>query len=85
MFERILERMRRLVRDSEYVLTVHGHEAMEDDDLTIFDVERCLLPVGSSGDSKIDGPANGSTWSRARRRRAKRWWLSPRSAGPVGS
>ena len=43
MFERILERMRRLVRSSEYVLTVHGHEAMEDDGLTIFDVERCLL------------------------------------------
>lgn len=43
MFERILERMRKLVRDAQYVLTVHGQEAMEDDDLTIFDVERCLL------------------------------------------
>ena len=43
MFERILERMRRLVRDSEYVLTVHSLEAMEDDELTIFDAERCLL------------------------------------------
>ena len=29
---------------AKYVLTVHGHEAMEDDDLTIFDVERCFLP-----------------------------------------
>ena len=43
MFERILARLRMLVRDSGYVLTVHGQEAMEDDDLTIFDVERCLL------------------------------------------
>ena len=43
MFERILERMRKLLRGSQYVLTVHGLEAMEDDELTILDVERCLL------------------------------------------
>jgi hypothetical protein len=43
VFERILERMRRLVRDGQYVVTVHGVEAMEDDELTVFDVERCLL------------------------------------------
>jgi hypothetical protein len=43
VFERILERMRKLLRDSQYVLTVHGQESMEDDELTIFDVERCLL------------------------------------------
>ena len=43
MFERILERMRKLRRGSQYVVTVHGLEAMEDDELTIRDVERCLL------------------------------------------
>jgi len=43
VFERILERMRKLLRGSQYVLTVHGLEAMEDDELTILDVERCLL------------------------------------------
>ena len=43
MFDRVLRRMRELVRDSEYVMTVHGQEAMEDDELTIFDVERCFL------------------------------------------
>lgn len=43
MFERVLQRMRMLVRESQYVLTVHGQEAMEDDGLTIFDVERCVL------------------------------------------
>lgn len=43
MFERILERMRHLVRDRQYVLTIHGQDAMEDDELTIFDAERCLL------------------------------------------
>ena len=35
--------MRKLVRDSQYVLTVHGQDALEDDELTIFDVERCVL------------------------------------------
>jgi hypothetical protein len=43
VFGRILERMRKLLRGSQYVLTVHGLEAMEDDELTILDVERCLL------------------------------------------
>lgn len=43
MFERVLERMRRLVRVSQYVVTLHAQDAMEDDELTIFDVERCLL------------------------------------------
>ena len=43
MFERVLRRMRKLVRESAYILTVHGQDAMEDDDLTIFDVERCFL------------------------------------------
>ncbi len=32
MFEHILDRMRRLVREGQYVMTVHGVEAMEDDD-----------------------------------------------------
>ncbi|HBH01163.1 MAG: hypothetical protein A2W08_15000 [Candidatus Rokubacteria bacterium RBG_16_73_20] len=35
--------MRRLVRVSQYVVTLHAQDAMEDDELTIFDVERCLL------------------------------------------
>jgi hypothetical protein len=43
VFERVLDRMRRLVREAEYVVTGHALEAMEDDALTVFDVERCLL------------------------------------------
>ena len=43
MFERILRRMRRLARDGQYVVTVHALEAMEDDELTVFDVETCVL------------------------------------------
>ena len=43
MFDRVLRRMRELVRTSRYVLTVHGHEEMEADQLTVFDVEHCIL------------------------------------------
>lgn len=43
MFERILDRMRRLAREAQYVLTIHGQEAMEDDALTIVDIERCFV------------------------------------------
>ena len=43
MFDRVLRRMRELVRTSGYVLTVHGQEEMEADQLTVFDVEHCIL------------------------------------------
>jgi hypothetical protein len=35
--------MRELIRTSSYVMTVHAHEEMEADHLTIFDVEHCIL------------------------------------------
>jgi hypothetical protein len=35
--------MRSLVRQSRYVMTTHGQEAMEDDELPVFDIERCIL------------------------------------------
>ena len=43
LFPRILERMRELVRTGRYVMTIHALDAMEDDELTVFDVERCFL------------------------------------------
>ena len=43
MFDQVLLRLRALVRGSKYVMTVHGHEEMLADGLTIFDVEHCLL------------------------------------------
>ena len=59
MFEGILERMRRLAREGHYVATVHAVEAMEDDELTVFDVERCLL--------------SGSIVERQRDRQRREW------------
>ena len=35
--------MREKVRYRHYVMTLHAEEEMNDDDLTIFDVERALL------------------------------------------
>ena len=43
MFDRVLRRMRELVRTSQYVMTLHGHEEMEADGLGVFDVEHCIL------------------------------------------
>lgn len=43
MFEKVLIRMRDLVRTTSYIMTVHGHEEMEADELTFFDVEHCIL------------------------------------------
>ena len=43
MFDRVLRRMRDLVRDGLYVMTVHGQEEMEADGLTLQDVEHVLL------------------------------------------
>ncbi|HEX9989386.1 MAG TPA: DUF4258 domain-containing protein [Chloroflexia bacterium] len=43
MFERVLRRMREKVRTRQYVMTLHAEEEMNDDDLTIFDVENCIL------------------------------------------
>ena len=43
MFNRVLQRMRELVRTGQYVLTTHGADEMEADGLTIYDVEHCIL------------------------------------------
>jgi hypothetical protein len=43
MYERVLLRMRRKVRSLEYVMTLHAEQEMEDDGLTILDVERVIL------------------------------------------
>lgn len=43
MFERILKEMRDKIRNREYIMTIHGEEEMDNDSLSIFDVERCIL------------------------------------------
>jgi len=43
MFDRILKRMREKVSTGQYVMTVHAEEQMDQDGLTIFDVEHTIL------------------------------------------
>ncbi|MDE0297137.1 MAG: DUF4258 domain-containing protein [Candidatus Poribacteria bacterium] len=43
MFERILNRIREKVRTLEYVMSIHAEEEMNDDGLTIYDIEHVLL------------------------------------------
>jgi len=43
MFERILKRMQDKVRTGQYVMTLHAEEEMNDDELTVFDVEHGIL------------------------------------------
>lgn len=43
MFERILKRMREKIRTRQYVMTLHAEEEMNDDGLTIYDVESGIL------------------------------------------
>ena len=43
MFERILKRMREKSRTRQYVMILHAEEEMDNDDLTIYDIERGIL------------------------------------------
>ena len=43
MFDRILKEMRDKIRNREYIMTTHGEEEMDNDALSIYDVERCIL------------------------------------------
>jgi len=43
MYDRILKRMREKIRTRQYVMTLHAEEEMDDDNLSIFDVERGVL------------------------------------------
>ena len=43
MHERILYKMRDKIRSRQYIMTLHAEDEMEDDDLSIFDVESCIL------------------------------------------
>jgi hypothetical protein len=43
LYPRILKRIRNLIRDGRYVVTVHALDEMDDDGLTVFDVEGVIL------------------------------------------
>ena len=43
MYERIRDRMRAKVRSLDYVMTIHAEEEMENDGLSILDIEEAIL------------------------------------------
>lgn len=43
MFEKILNEMRDKIRERKYVMTIHAEEEMNDDCLSVYDVERGVL------------------------------------------
>ena len=43
MFDRVLQRMQEKVRALDYVMTIHAEEEMEDEDISILDVEHVIL------------------------------------------
>ncbi|MGA1823407.1 MAG: DUF4258 domain-containing protein [bacterium] len=43
MYDRILAQMRRAIHTRQYIMTLHAEEEMDDDNLSIFDVERVIL------------------------------------------
>jgi hypothetical protein len=43
MFARILNRIRRLVLERRYVVTLHADDELNADDLTVYDLERIIL------------------------------------------
>jgi hypothetical protein len=43
VFERILNQMRENIRTRQYVMTLHADEEMDEDGLSIFDVESVVL------------------------------------------
>lgn len=43
MFEGVLKRIRKKIRNQLYVMTLHAEEEMNNDNLGIYDVERAIL------------------------------------------
>ena len=43
MFPKILSKLKECVRENRYVVTLHGEEEMDEDELSIYDVERAIL------------------------------------------
>ena len=43
MFDRVMRLFRKKIQSREYVVTVHANEEMDDDSLSVFDVESTVL------------------------------------------
>ena len=73
MYERILNQLREKVRTRQYVMTLHADEEMDEDELSIFDVESVILSgkIIERQKDQARVQANGSILSKANRWLAK--------------
>lgn len=53
MFERVLKRLRSLVRKRQYVITIHALEEMDEDDVLVEDIENAIL-TGKIVERQVD-------------------------------
>jgi hypothetical protein len=54
MYERILQRFRECIRSLDYVVALHAEEEMDDDGLSVFDLENAVL-TGEIVERQRDG------------------------------
>ena len=52
MYDRVLKRFRQAVHERRYVMTTHAEEEMENDDLTILDMESIVLTGSITGSQR---------------------------------
>lgn len=61
MHERILQRFRDKIRIRDYVVTLHAEEEMDEDGLSVFDLENAVLTGEIIERQRDRRPVNGST------------------------
>ena len=60
MYDRLLKRMRELIRSRQYIMPLHAEEEMEADGLTIYDVESVFSQATLSNVIKIELRQSGN-------------------------
>ena len=63
LYPRILERFRSRIRERRYVVTLDALDEIDEDPLSVFDVERGFSLEKSYSGNAIKQLGNGSTWS----------------------
>jgi Domain of unknown function (DUF4258) len=64
MFEKIRNKIREKIRSLEYVMTIHAEDEMENDGLSIFDIENGILTGEIIERQKTAKQMNGNIWLR---------------------
>jgi len=80
MYERILQRFRDRIRSLDYLITLHAEEEMDEDGLSVFDLESAVL-TGEIVERQRDRQTENGSMSYMARRRWRhcrcRWKVEP--------